>query len=143
MSNIPTIMLIGVNSEVGQILGSYLGSKYQIQIISSDFDVKTLSIFENIEMFIMELDQPFISIEDSIQLVKSHPQYQNIPWLGMAHKQNSNKIRADHRILFEDILLSPINYEDMLTRIDLWIHTYKHACKSGVKGKSVMSHGTQ
>jgi hypothetical protein len=130
MSAEPTIVLIGVNSEVCQIIRAYLDRKFNIKIFARDFEIKTLDRFENIVLFIMDTDQFTISIDNTVLSIKSHPLYQNIPLLGMAIKQHFGKIPMQHRNLYDDIILTPLNYEDLLIRIDVWINTYQHLSKS-------------
>lgn len=133
----PTIVLIGVNSNIKKILESYLDCKYQFFLIEHDFDIELLALYPNTTLFVMSTDQPFITIEDSVKLIKEHPNYQNIPVLGLVQKNYYPKLNAEEKIFFEDILLMPINYEDMLTRIEVWISTYRAMSNEGFTSTSI------
>jgi hypothetical protein len=133
----PTIVLIGVDSKIKKILESYLDCKYQFFQIERDFDIELLAIYPNTTLFLMSTDQPFISIEESVKLIKEHPHYQNIPVLGMVQKNHYPHLTADEKVYFEDILLMPINYEDMLTRIEVWTSTYRALCNDAFTSTSI------
>jgi hypothetical protein len=127
-----TIIFIGATKELMQIIDAYLRGKHSFVNFEKHFQIDSLQSWSDIVLFVMNIDQPWISIDESVRLLKLHPLYENIPVLGMALKQHIGKLGACDRYAFEDIILMPNSWEDMLTRIEVWVKTYQSIKESPV-----------
>ena len=121
----PVIVLIGLDAKTIQIIGAYVGHKYQFVVINRNFDITRLASYTNIILFIYDVDQPYLKPMEFIPKLKNNPSYQNIPIIGMALKKHFGTMDPSEKLLFEDILLVPFGNEDLLTRIEIWVRTYE------------------
>lgn len=119
------IVLIGTNKETNKIFEQHLSKKYKFLQYLKEFDFDSLSEHDNILLFIMDVDQPWIPADETVKLIKFHPKYQNIPVIGMALKNHFKNLEESMRPYFEDFILIPNSWEDMLVRIEVWVNTYR------------------
>jgi response regulator RpfG family c-di-GMP phosphodiesterase len=120
-----TIVLIGTDKETNKIFSQHLIRKYKFLEFGKTFDIDQLAEHDNILLFIMNVDQPWIPADETVRQIKMHPKFQNVPLIGMALKQHFKNINDSIRIYFEDFILIPNSWEDMLVRVEVWINTYK------------------
>lgn len=129
----PIIICLGLDEKIIQIIGSHLGYKYQIVHVNHEFSIQQLDSYDNISLFIINTDLIWTEIVNLTLELKHSKKYENIPYIGLALKKHINKTSEKTLALFEDIILMPCNYEDLLTRIEVWIHTSELINKKQVK----------
>jgi hypothetical protein len=134
--NIPQIVLIGLDTNLIQIIAAFIGHKYQIIAINRQFTVDQLENYMSILLMIIDTDQVFIKMEPLLKALKESPKYQNIPLVGLSLKQHFPKMPIEIRNQFEDFILMPNSQEDLLTRIEIWICTYLTVCDDTIAAKT-------
>ncbi len=125
-SLVETIVLIGLDEKMIQILGEYIGNRYRLLAVNKEFSIDRLDSYkDSINLFLIDTDQPFISIEGLMERLNSSADYQSIPKIGLALKKHFASMGSGEKRMFDDILLMPCGNEDLLTRIDIWQKTFE------------------
>ncbi len=130
-----TLLLVGVNPTLAQVLGAYIGNKFRIIAINREFTLEELDSYTNLQLIIIDTDQFHVKIPELMKMIRSDSKYRDIPTLGLALRNHFAKMPQDLRIQFEDIILIPCSNEDLLTRIDVWILTFR-TVRSNIDTKS-------
>ena len=120
-----TIVCIALDQKWLQIITTYLSSKYHFIAVNHDFDISKLNVYSNIHLFIINTDSVQINLPHLLDQIKSNENLRNIPKIGLSLKQHHQSMPNEIRSRFEDFLLMPAGHEDMLTRVDVWIATYR------------------
>ena len=125
----PTIVLIGLNEKMITLLTTYLSDKYHFLAIHNQFSLKKLKNYKKIQLFIMDVDQVYVKIDEVIGKLKEHEKYKVVPKIGLSLKKHHKTMDPEIRNKFDDFILMPCGNEDLLTRIDVWIKTYQNVIK--------------
>ena len=123
--NNPTIVLIGLSQKMINIITAYLSNKYHFLAINQDFNLKQLKNYTKIQLFIIDVDQVFVKVDEVVEKINQDSELKNIPKIGLSLKTHHALMKYGRRCSFEDFILMPCGNEDLLTRIDVWIKTYQ------------------
>ena len=121
----PTIVLIGLDQKMISIITAYLANKYHFLAINHDFSIKQIKHYTKIQLFIIDVDQVFVKVDDVVEKINADPELKDIPKIGLSLKAHHSIMNEKRRKSFEDFILMPCGNEDLLTRIDVWIKTYQ------------------
>ena len=130
-----TLLLVGVTPSLAQVLGAYIGNKFRIIAINREFSLEELESYSNLQLILIDTDQFQVKIPELMKTLRMDSKYRDIPTIGLALRQHFAKMSPELKVQFEDIILMPCSNEDLLTRIDVWIMTFR-TIQSHVDAKS-------
>ncbi|MHA1646497.1 MAG: hypothetical protein ACTSVU_00955 [Promethearchaeota archaeon] len=140
-SNYTTIVLIAIETKMFEILDNFIGNKYVLYPIDNYDSLDMLDPSLNIKLFLINSDKPWLGIVEIIDSIKNNESYQNVPLIGLSMKKHFPEMPFDERYKFEDIMLMPCSYEDLLTRIEVWVKTYNVMSGDDKKGHTYLVDG--
>ena len=137
-NNFNTIVLIAIEPKMFEILDNFIGSKYILYPIDNYDSLDMLDPSLNIKLFIINSDKPWLGIKNIIDSIKNNDHYQNVPLIALSMEKHFPEMPFDERYKFEDIMLMPCSYEDLLTRIEVWVKTYDVISGDDKKGHTYL-----
>jgi hypothetical protein len=121
-----TILLIGVATMFRKDLVTHLGNSFNFVEVQTKFSSKALGLIPNINLIFFDLDQMNIEYLPFHKEIKALERYNKIPIIGLAMKKHVDEINPELKANLDDLILLPTGMEDVLTRVDLWVKTYKN-----------------
>jgi len=131
--NVKEIIAIGLNEEQISGIREFISDKYTIKVYGDDFDIDGIMDRDDVYLFLVNTDKPWTGIIESVKKLKKNFKFQNVPVVGLALKKHIDKMDEQTKLLFEDIILTPCSYEDLLNRIEIWVKTYEIISNRDIK----------